>query len=138
MDALLIAGAGSLVGGYLQELVDPQGSVVLISRHQPAYLQPQFKWQALDLAREGLNGLRANSVIHLAPLPLITRHIASFPNMGVKRLVAVGTTSRFTKMHSNSPADQKVAQDQARAESEISEHCERQGVAWTVLRPTMV
>jgi len=135
---LLITGASSLVGKYLQDVVNPQWSVVLVSRHRPVHLRSHFQWQPLDIERDELTALRADTVIHLAPLPLISRHIAGLQSIGVTRLVAIGTTSRFTKMHSDSPTDRKIVSDQARAETEIVEQCERQQIAWTVLRPTLV
>ena len=138
MGTLLITGASSLVGKYLQDVVNPQWSVVLVSRHRPVHLRPQFQWQPLDLERDELTALRADTVIHLAPLPLIAKHIAALRSIGVTRLVAIGTTSRFTKMHSDAPADRKIVSDQAQAENTIAEHCERQQIAWTVLRPTLV
>jgi len=135
---LLITGASSLVGKYLQAVVDPEWSVILVGRNRPTHLRPHFAWQPLDLERDELTALRADTVIHLAPLPLISRHIAVFRSIGVTRLVGIGTTSRFTKMRSDAPADRKIVSDQAQAENTIAEHCERQQIAWTVLRPTLV
>jgi len=54
------------------------------------------------------------------------------------RLVAFSSTSRFTKQASDVPAERAVAASLADAEAAVERFCASQGVAWTVLRPTLI
>jgi nucleoside-diphosphate-sugar epimerase len=54
------------------------------------------------------------------------------------RLVAFSSTSRFTKQTSDVPEERAVAASLAEAEAEVERFCAEQGVAWTILRPTLI
>ena len=55
-------------------------------------------WHSLDLGRELPSPeARAEVLIHLAPLWLLPRVLGIFAAGGLKRLVAFGSTSRFSK-----------------------------------------
>lgn len=138
VSTLLITGGNSLVGAYLQATMGSQYSGVLVGRSRPVKITPGFEWRHFDLARDDLDSMNAEAAIHLAPLPLLPRHISTLSALGVKRLVTVGTTSRFTKAESPSSLDQRMVEDQARAETELARLCKQHGIAWTLLRPTMV
>jgi nucleoside-diphosphate-sugar epimerase len=138
MHRLLITGAGSLAGDYLRGLLDPAWTVIWVGRHRPVQLPAHCNWQPLDLEGDDLRQFKADAIMHLAPLPLIAKHLQHFPAMGVARLVAIGTTSRFTKIYSESSKDRNMVRDQVRAECDIAESCGKHGVAWTLLRPTLV
>jgi nucleoside-diphosphate-sugar epimerase len=54
------------------------------------------------------------------------------------RLVAFSSTSRFTKARSPDPAERAVAARLAEGEARVEAFCADAGVAWTVLRPTLI
>jgi len=53
-------------------------------------------------------------------------------------VVAIGTTSRFTKLESAVASERRMVADQSAAEDDLVRCCERAGVLWTLLRPTLV
>lgn len=139
MRTLLVTGASSLVGRYLLQAVEGKWSqVILVSRKARIAPAPGFSWVVGDLGKGQLNVSQADAVIHLAPLPLLPMHIHAFQSVGVKRIVAVGTTSRFTKAGSSSMLDRRTVAAYSRAENELVERCDQYRLAWTLLRPTML
>ena len=139
MRTLLVTGASSFVGNYLAQAVKGSGSkVVLVSRKARDEPAQEFLWTACDLGNGKLNVQQADVVIHLAPLTLLPGHIPALPAMGVRRVVAVGTTSRFAKAGSSSKLDRRTVADYSRAEDELASLCDRHHLTWTLLRSTML
>lgn len=127
------------MGQYLLQAIEGKWPrVILVSRKTRAVSVPEFSWVAGDLGKGELNVSQADAVIHLAPLPLLPRHIPTLQALGVRRVVAVGTTSRFTKTGSSSKLDRKIVAAYNQAENEFVELCDRCHLAWTLLRSTML
>jgi len=80
-------------------------------------------------------GLRA--LIHVAPLWLLPAYVAGFAERGVDRIIAFGSTSRFTKADSAGTAERQLAARLAQAEEALAAACAARGVAWTIFRPTL-
>ena len=57
---------------------------------------------------------------------------------GMRRLVAVSSTSRWTKTASPDAGEREVAARLASGEDAVREVCAAHGVAWTILRPTLI
>jgi hypothetical protein len=69
----------------------------------------------------------ADAVISLAPLPSIDVVVKMAQALGAKRIIAFGSTGRFSKLRSTSPIEQDFVAQQERAESVFSMHCEAFG-----------
>lgn len=80
----------------------------------------------------------ADAVISLAPLPSIDVVVKMAQALGAKRIIAFGSTGRFSKLRSTSPIEQDFVAQQERAESVFSMQCEAVGMGWTLFRPTMI
>lgn len=80
----------------------------------------------------------ADAVISLAPLPSIDVVVKMAQALGAKRIIAFGSTGRFSKLRSTSPIEQDFVAQQERAESVFSIQCEAVGIGWTLFRPTMI
>lgn len=81
----------------------------------------------------------------IVPLWIFVAHIwilADFYRMleehGARRIVALSSTSLFTKSGSNDAKDRGLADRLARAEENLMTWASRQGVEWTILRPTLI
>lgn len=137
MARILITGGSSVVGDYLLPRLDAAGhEPTVLSRRAPA--GPQ--WRQLDAARSSVWSVAPDGVshlIHLAPLPLLTKVLPGAP-ASLRRVVAIGTTSVFTKSASPSAKDQHLVQDQRQAEQGLIDFCMRRGIGYTLLRPTLV
>lgn len=139
MRTLLVTGASSFVGRYLLQAIEGRWPrVILISRKARTAPAPGFSWVAGDLVEDKLKVPQAEAAIHLAPLPLLPRHIPYLQSVGVKQVVAVGTTSRFTKAGSSSKLDRRIVAVYSRAEDEFASLCDRYHLAWTLLRATVL
>ena len=88
-------------------------------------------------ARGGRLG-SADCLVHAAPIWLLPPWLPRAADAGVRRLVAVSSTSRFTKQGSGSPTERETARRLAEAEDAVQETCHRRGIRWTILRPTLV
>lgn len=80
----------------------------------------------------------ADAVISLAPLPSIDVVVKMAQALGAKRIIAFGSTGRFSKLGSTSEIEQDFVVQQERAEMLFSKLCEELGIGWTLFRPTMI
>ena len=80
----------------------------------------------------------ADVVISLAPLPSIEIVIKMAMALGAKRIIAFGSTGRFSKVGSTSLIEHDFVVQQERAEFLLIKQCEELGIRWTLFRPTMI
>jgi nucleoside-diphosphate-sugar epimerase len=136
--AVLILGATSLIGGYLaRELAETGTAFTQISRN-PAPLDRS--WLRADLTDADLAArLPATALVYsLSPIWLLPDALPALKAAGMKRLVAFSSTSVFTKAASSEPSERAVAARLAEAEAAAAAFCAANGVAWTILRPTLI
>ena len=76
--------------------------------------------------------------ICLAPIWVLPDYFALLDTQGVRRMVVVSSTSRFTKDDSTDPEEQAIALRIADAEARVREWAESRGVEWVILRPTLI
>jgi nucleoside-diphosphate-sugar epimerase len=137
MTRILVTGGSSVVGDYLLPRLASAGhDVTVLSRASHA----QAGWRQVDAARgpvwdTSLDGTEA--LIHLAPLTLISRVLSGAPT-SLRRVVAIGTTSVYTKGDSSSVKDRQLVQQQRAAEQALQEFCAARGIVYTLFRPTLV
>lgn len=137
-----VLGATSIVGRHLlPRLVAAGFQIRAFSRRPPSEDGcPSISWHRVDLTSNGLPGVpgKPEAVISLVPLPLLPPVLHTLARGGPVRLLAFGTTSRFTKENSTNPAERAMAKAMAQAEAELAESCTSQGLRWAVFRPTLV
>ncbi len=78
----------------------------------------------------------ADTLIHLAPIWLLPDLLPSLSGIG--RIIAFSSTSLYTKAESKDPHERELAKKLADAEKSVIEACEKMGIAWTILRPTII
>lgn len=135
---ILVLGATSLIGTFLMERLQADGHEPMgLSRRPPGgdacWIDADLKGE--DLA-EQLPG--AATVFSLSPIWLLPAVLPLLKARGMKRLVAFSSTSRFTKETSPEPSERAVAKALADAEAAVEAFCAQHGVAWTILRPTLI
>jgi nucleoside-diphosphate-sugar epimerase len=134
---LLVLGATSLIGRYLvADLRAQDRPFRAVSRQPPADGGPE--WVQIDLTREELALPRAEGALSLSPIWLLPAALPALASAGVKRLVAFSSTSRMVKANSPVAAERAVAARLAEGEERTAEFCQAHGIAWTVLRPTLI
>jgi nucleoside-diphosphate-sugar epimerase len=149
-----VLGATSFVGRRLLPLATAAGwSVRAFSRNPSAAAgakesavlagplaagrSPAVEWAVLDGGTEPPRG-PIPCWVSLCPLWTLTERIGWLERHGVKRLVALSTTSRFTKIGSSDPAERDLAATLAAAEQILLAWAAEAGVETTILRPTLV
>ena len=140
--SVIVTGARGLVGHYLlPRLVERGYAVQAISRRPRPPAHPSepraVRWIPMALERPAALG-PADCLIHTAPIWLLPRLLDSVAANGVRRLVAVSSTSRYTKQGSGSPRERETARRLAEAESVVEITCRDRRIRWTILRPTLV
>ncbi|MDH5508908.1 MAG: NAD-dependent dehydratase [Nitrospinota bacterium] len=141
----LVVGATSLVGKFLLPRMAGAGySITAVSRdvqpHSGLTKETSIKWVRLDLSSDPLSSMGKEdieTVISLAPIWVTATFAQSLPP-SARRLVALGSTSVHTKAASPSAGERALAAQLRDAENSVMESCARQGIEWTILRPTMI
>jgi nucleoside-diphosphate-sugar epimerase len=135
---VLVLGATSLIGGHLlgrlkAEDLDP----VAFSRRPPS---EDTCWIGGDLKDADLDERLpvAATVFSLSPIWLLPAALPALRARGMERLIAFSSTSRFTKTDSPDAGERAVALELAGAEAAVEAWCAEHGVAWTLLRPTLI
>ena len=134
---LVILGATNLIAPYLiQRLQDAgMGGEVISRRSMP--VPEGFTLTQMDLttARNWIAPEGA-VVISLIPLWLLAQFLPRF--IGVKTIIAVGSTSLFSKAESVSEIERGMSTKLEQAELVLREWCKRSLVQYVLLRPTLV
>jgi len=74
----------------------------------------------------------------VAPIWVLPDYFGLLKARGARRVVALSSTSRFTKNDSSDSGEQAVARRLAEAEDRLRSWGEREGVEWVILRPTLI
>lgn len=134
---ILVTGGSSVVGDYLLPRLAALGHQVTVLSRQ---VRDEPGWRRVDAAQEPLwdDSLASTDfLIHLAPLPLVSRVLSGAPT-SLKRVVAIGTTSVYTKGKSSSEDDRHLVRQQRAAEQGLFDACAASGIGYTLFRPTLV
>ena len=112
--------------------------MLILGRHNGPLVHSD--WQFFDLAdlSGSLPGFDAITLIHTTAIWLLPPWLAQFHARGVRRLIAFSSTSRFTKSASSSAYELQVVNQLIAAEEQVASECNRLGIAWTILRPTLI
>jgi len=135
---VLVLGATSLIGDFLLTRLNAAGAEPMaLSRRPPS---DDVCWIDADLSDPDLAEElpQVATVFSLSPIWLLAPALPALRARGMVRLVAFSSTSRFTKADSSDAAERGVAKALADAEARVEAFCAAHGVAWTVLRPTLI
>lgn len=137
---VLVLGATSLIGRWLMAALAQSGlEAVALSRTQSTGgAIGGAQWIAGDLKDPQLILPQVATVFSLSPIWLLPEALVALKAAGMTRLVAFSSTSRFTKEASPDAGERAVAKALGDAESAVEAWCAEHGVAWTILRPTLI
>ncbi len=151
--SVLVTGATTRIGKFLLPRLAERGfKVYALSRMPPARAeQPAITWFKSDIDKGEIPAVAVDCIFHLAPItllpPLISAMLANLsagnnPSQmtvnNLRRIIAFSSTSRFSKINSANPLERDLAHRLAQAENELCSLCHSLGIAWTVLRPTLI
>lgn len=137
-----VLGASSLLGMCLLPLLKQAGWLATaFSRRASEQVNDAVAWQVPGYSSHSSSieeGEKVPYWICLAPIWVLPEHFGLLEAHGVRRLVALSSTSRFTKEDSPDPEEQGVAGRLAEAEAMVQAWAEERGVEWVILRPTLI
>lgn len=135
-----LLGATSLVGECLLPLLIKENwRVTAYSRKKIEQSHGQIKWLTpfqSDFPTEEENPMPY--WLCLAPIWVLPDYFEMFKSYGAKRIVALSSTSRFSKLSSSDAKEQKLANRLAIAEEALQTWAEANNIEWIVLRPTLI
>jgi nucleoside-diphosphate-sugar epimerase len=140
MSTLLISGATSPIGQYLIPLLTPYPTL-LLSRHTPQRPPtPNQQWLSHNLHSEQVLTLPSSIqvLIHIAPIWLLPNLLKQLPKPYPKHIIAISSTSQFTKYNSNSAYERKTVQALIHGETFLKDFAAQHNLVWTIIRPTLV
>jgi nucleoside-diphosphate-sugar epimerase len=78
------------------------------------------------------------SIVSFGPMDALAAWLERNPVPALRRVVATSSMSAESKRNSPVPAERALAQRLRDAETALASVCDKRGVAWTVLRPTLI
>lgn len=135
-----VVGASSQIGQALLPRLASAGYLAFrIGREDRSIAEGVTTHVYDELSRSFVPSLDSvDAVISLAPLPSIEVVLKMAHSLGAKRVIAFGSTGRFSKIGSASAIEQDFVAQQERSENVFLMGCEAAGMAWTLFRPTMI
>lgn len=138
-----VLGATSMVGQSLLPLLAGAGyRVIAYSRRaQPQQRAVEFRQTHHDNDTISDNEARSERIaqwICLAPIWTLPEHFPMLDAHRPERIVALSSTSVFTKQHSSDPGEQQTAEKLAQGEREVIAWAESNRIEWVILRPTLI
>jgi nucleoside-diphosphate-sugar epimerase len=134
---VLVLGATSLIGRFAwPRLVRARVAATALSRTADG----APGWLRADLAEPDLAARLPLSptVLSLPPIWHLPQALGALQARGMRRLVAFSSTSALTKAASPDARERAIARRLAEAEAATQAFCAAHGVAWTILRPTLI
>jgi nucleoside-diphosphate-sugar epimerase len=135
--ASVVFGASGVVGAYIVKHLAAAGEETVAVSRKPHGVEAGITWLQWSIERP----------VALPPCEVIYSTIGAdqfadaFPLLvkpGLKRVIVFSTSSIMTKMNSENAAERTELARLADAERSIQEACERAGIGWTILRPTLI
>lgn len=133
---VLVLGASSQIGHFLLPVLARVHVRVwaLSRRAQPP--QTDVEWLCGTLPAPP--ACAAGSICSFAPLDALAAWLAAGGSPGLQRVVATSSMSAESKQASPVAAERAVAQRLCAGEAALARACEARGIAWTILRPTLI
>lgn len=132
--AILLLGASGLVGRAV--LAEAGDGLLAVSREARADTAGR-RWRVADLYRDPIP-FAGDTVLSAGPLDGLVAWLGRENPRGLKRIVALSSTSVHTKQDSADPHERALAARLRDAEALLVAWCASRDVRWTILRPTLI
>lgn len=139
-----VLGASSLVGRCLLPLLRAAGHpVVAFTRQKQKSDELGVCWRVLHTGDTEHSVCQDDAAvapywISVAPIWVLPDHFSLIEASGARRLVALSSTSRFSKVSSGDRAENVIASKLIEGEARVQAWAEDRGIEWVVMRPTMI
>lgn len=136
-----VLGATSLVGECLLPLLAQGGwRVTAFSRRVIEKSSDNVNWSCISSSTFSRSdgAPKVRHWISVAPIWVLPDHFKMIEACGAQRVVALSSTSRFTKEASSDIEEQAIAHRLADAEGRFRAWAELKSIEWVILRPTLI
>lgn len=137
---LLVFGASGQVGRQVLARCEETGQPVLALSRQggPSLVPSGVRWMGARLPDAVPLLPPVAAVLSLGPLDLFVEWFAQWQPSGSPPILALSSMSAVSKAESPLAAERELSARMCRAEDLLAKRCDRLGLPWTVLRPTML
>lgn len=137
--SIFVTGATSQIGHFLLPHLSRSGQrTVALSRGGRPRSTDCVRWLTGNLPDNVPDTGPLNAILSFGPLDGLAEWLARCRPDGEIRLVATSSMSAESKRHSCVAAERVVARRLRDGEQMLISQCEKLGIAWTILRPTLI
>jgi len=134
-----VIGATGIVGGYIVDNLVRTGERPIALSRSRRESTADVEWLEGDLSSPEMLKFPAFTTLYCtAHVGLVAAALSHLSCVSLTRLVAFTSTSIVTKAKSEIGAERESVRLWAAAEQQLIVACERLGIQWTILRPTIV
>ncbi|MCX7318424.1 MAG: epimerase [Hyphomicrobiales bacterium] len=134
----IVLGASGIVGHYIVDCLTAAGERPLALSRTPRE-SDGVDWLVADLAATPPLELPGVATMYCtAHAGLLADALPHFVMPDLKRVVAFTSTSLVTKLDSEIAEEREHVRQWAEAEARLIAACDKRGISWTVLRPTII
>ncbi len=112
--------------------------MVALSRSVQLAGDAHIEWRRADLAAGWPEVEVCDVLVSFGPMQALADGLSTLSSAPFRRLVATSSMSAVSKRDSPIAEDRALSLSLRQAESALIAQCERLGIGWTVLRPTMI
>lgn len=135
----IVLGASGIVGSHIVDRLVLAGKTPIAVSREARGASAAVDWLQADLAAPATLRFPTFSTLYCtANVGLLADSLPHFVTPSLQRVVAFTSTSIVTKMNSELAAERESVRHWAEAEQRLIATCTKLGVAWTVLRPTII
>lgn len=134
---LVILGGSNLIATYLLRRLVAQGGSALVVARRAVDVPAGCGFALLDALNAGEWAAPDHAVVvSILPLAALIRMLPHLSGAG--SIIAIGSTSLFSKARSADPQDRQAARSLDDAEAALMAWCKDRDISFTILRPTLV
>lgn len=134
---IAILGATSLVGEVLLSQLEQTYHILAFSRQrQTKRTSSSISWYTID---ELFNYQETITLwICVSPIWVLPEYFDVLQRCKAQKVVALSSTSRFTKTHSTDEQEQLIVKQLIKGETKLQNWGNNNDIGWTILRPTLI
>lgn len=136
--ALVIGGSGQIGRFLVPQLLESGNEVLALSRIPRTSTRSDLEWLQGDVFSAMPTLPALDMVFSLGPLNGFAKWLATAKLPGQPRIVTFGSMSALSKRDSPDPTERALAETLRLGEQALAEAAESAGLAWTLLRPTLI
>jgi nucleoside-diphosphate-sugar epimerase len=135
---IAVIGATSQIGHFLLPRLRMAGyEVIGVSRRSHAD-EADVSWRVGYLPDTMPTLPAVKAIISFGPIDHLAWWLSHTDIAGIPQIIATSSMSAESKRESSVPAERELSERLREAERVLAAQCARRGLAWTVLRPTLV